>query len=121
MNKSPSAARLATFWLGAQALWGALLGVSLQSRAIELAPATAILSYSYLAAVGAVVAAVVQVAVGPWSDWRRRHGGKRLEFYVAGTAGGAVALIAFYNASTFAALTAALIALQATLNVAAGP
>ncbi len=121
MNKTPSPARLATFWLGAQALWGALLGVSLQSRSIELAPATAIVSYSYLAAVGAVVAAVMQIAVGPWSDARRRRGSKRLEFYVAGTVGGAVALIAFYDAQNFAALTAALIALQATLNVAAGP
>jgi MFS family permease len=121
MNKTPSPARLATFWLGAQALWGALLGVSLQSRSIELAPATAIVSYSYLAAIGAVVAAIVQVAVGPWSDLRRRHGSKRLEFYIAGTAGGAAALIAFYDAQNFAALTAALIALQATLNIAAGP
>lgn len=121
MNNTPSPAKLATFWLGAQALWGALLGVSLQSRSIELAPATAIVSYSYLAAIGAVVAAIVQVAVGPWSDWRRRHGSKRIEFYVAGTLGGAVALIAFYDASNFRALTAALIALQATLNIAAGP
>jgi MFS family permease len=121
MNKAPSPARLAAFWLGAQALWGALLGVSLQSRSIELAPATAIVSYSYLAAIGAVVAAIVQVAVGPWSDWRRRHGSKRLEFYVFGTIAGAVALIAFYDATNFATLTTALIALQATLNVAAGP
>ena len=121
MDKTPSPAKLATFWLGAQALWGALLGVSLQSRSIELAPATAIVSYSYLAAAGAVVAAIVQIAVGPWSDWRRRHGSKRIEFYVAGTIGGAIALIAFYDATNFAALTAALIALQATLNVAAGP
>lgn len=121
MYKAPSPARLATFWLGAQALWGALLGVSLQSRSIELSPANAIVSYSYLAAVGAVVAALVQIGVGPWSDWRRRHGSKRLEFYTAGTAGGAVAVIAFYDAQNFAALTIALIALQATLNVAAGP
>lgn len=121
MDKTPSPAKLATFWLGAQALWGALLGVSLQSRSIELAPATAIVSYSYLAAIGAVVAAIVQIAVGPWSDWRRRHGSKRIEFYVAGTIGGGIALIAFYDATNFAALTAALIALQATLNVAAGP
>ncbi|HZZ01208.1 MAG TPA: MFS transporter [Candidatus Baltobacteraceae bacterium] len=121
MDKTPSPAKLAAFWLGAQALWGALLGVSLQSRSIELAPATAIVSYSYLAAIGAVVAAIVQIAVGPLSDWRRRHGSKRIEFYAVGTIGGAIALIAFYDATNFATLTAALIALQATLNIAAGP
>jgi MFS family permease len=97
------------------------LGVSLQSRSIELAPATAIVSYSYLAATGALIAVIVQILVGFWSDARRRHGSKRIEFYVAGTIGGAVSLIAFYDATNFAALTAALIALQATLNVAAGP
>jgi MFS family permease len=56
-----------------------------------------------------------------WSDARRKRGSRRIEFYVAGTAGGAAAIAAFYGAPTFAILTVAYVALQATLNLAIGP
>ncbi len=113
--------RLALFWLGIQAVWGALLGISLQSRTIELAPADALLAYGRLATIGAIVAAVAQVVVGVWSDARRRRGSRRIEFYAVGAFGGAVALVFFYDAPTLAALTVAFVALQASLNVAIGP
>ena len=45
--------RLALFWLGVQSVWGALLGISLQSRTIELAGASAVLAYGRLATAGA--------------------------------------------------------------------
>jgi len=113
--------RLALFWLGIQAVWGALLGISLQSRTIELAPGDALIAYGRLATTGAIVAAVAQVLVGFWSDARRRRGSRRIEFYAVGAFGGAVALAFFYEAQTLAALTLAFIALQASLNVAIGP
>ncbi len=120
--RTPNALRLAAFWLGVQAVWGALLGISLQSRTIELAPANALVAYGRLATVGAIVAAIVQVLVGIWSDARRsRVGSRRLEFYVVGAAGGAIALTAFYDARTMVALTAAYVAVQAALNVGIGP
>lgn len=113
--------RLAFFWLGIQAVWGALLGISLQSRAIELAHGSALIAYGRLATAGAIVAAIVQVAVGFYSDARRRRGSRRLEFYVVGALGGAVAIECFYGAQTLAALAMAFISVQAALNLAIGP
>ncbi len=49
---------LALYWLGIQSVWGAILGISLQSRAIELSSGNALIAYSRLATVGALVAAV---------------------------------------------------------------
>jgi MFS family permease len=112
---------LALFWLGVQAVWGALLGISLQARSKELVPADAVIAYSRLATTGALVAAVTQVAIGFWSDARRSRQSRRVEFYVVGALGGAAALALFYDARTFATLTVAFILLQAALNVAIGP
>ncbi|MBV8372498.1 MAG: hypothetical protein JOY69_04495, partial [Candidatus Eremiobacteraeota bacterium] len=79
--RTPNPLRLGLFWLGIQAVWGALLGISLQARTIELVGgAGAMLAYGRLATLGAIVAALVQVAVGPVSDARRRRGSRRLEF-----------------------------------------
>jgi MFS family permease len=118
----PDPLRLGLFWLGIQAVWGALLGISLQARTIELvAGPGALFAYGRLATLGAVVAAIVQVAVGPWSDARRRQGSRRIEFYVAGALTGAVALGFFFGAQSFVALTLGFVALQAGLNFAIGP
>jgi hypothetical protein len=117
-QRTVSPFRLALFWLGIQAVWGALLGISLQSRTIELAPTNALIAYGRLATAGAIVAAIVQVVVGFYSDARRRRGGRRVEFYVTGAVGGAAALGFFYGAHTLVALTIAYVAVQAALNLA---
>ncbi len=119
--RTANAFALALFWLGVQAVWGALLGISLQSRTIELSPADALIAYGRLATAGALVAAITQIVIGFWSDARRRRQSRRIEFYVAGTVAGAAALVFFYAAPTFAVLTLAFILLQAALNVAIGP
>jgi MFS family permease len=119
--RTANAFRLALFWLGLQAIWGALLGISLQSRTIELSSGNALIAYGRLATAGALVAAITQVVVGFWSDARREHDSRRVEFYVFGAIGGAAALIFFYDARTLVGLTVAFIALQAALNVAIGP
>jgi MFS family permease len=113
--------RIAVFWLGIQAVWGALLGISLQARTIELVAHAPIVAYGRLATAGALVAAVVQIVVGIWSDMRRREGSRRIGFYITGALAGAVSLTFFYNAPTFGALIGSFIALQASLNVAIGP
>jgi MFS family permease len=113
--------RLALFWLGIQAIWGALLGISLQSRTIELSPGDALILYGKLATGGAAIAAVTQVIVGIWSDLRRNGGSRRIEFYVAGAVGGAAAIAFFYGARTIAELAVAFGAVQLALNVAGGP
>ncbi|MGB6600419.1 MAG: MFS transporter [Candidatus Cybelea sp.] len=113
--------RLALFWLGIQAVWGALLGISLQSRTIELAASNPVIAYGRLATVGAATAAIVQLVVGLWCDARRRRGSRRVVFSVGGAIGGTAAIAFFYDAQTFFALTVAYVALQAALNVAIGP
>jgi Na+/melibiose symporter-like transporter len=112
---------LALFWLGIQAVWGALLGISLQSRTIELSGSDAVIAYGRLATAGAAMAAIAQIVVGFWSDARRRQGSRRIEFYLGGAIAGAVALEFFYGARTFGALTVAFIGLEGALNVAIGP
>lgn len=120
-SRSADSFRLALFWLGIQAVWGAMLGISLQARSIELAAGNALLAYGRLATAGALAAAITQILIGFWSDARRRGGSRRLEFYAAGALGGAAAIAFFYGARTFAELTVAFIVLQAALNVAIGP
>jgi MFS family permease len=123
-NNAPKAANpflLALFWLGIQSVWGALLGISLQARTIELVASGAVIAYGRLATIGAATAAVVQILIGIFSDARRRKGSRRIEFYAVGAAGGAAAIAFFYEAHTFLALTVAFVALQAALNVAIGP
>lgn len=113
--------RLALFWLGIQAVWGALLGISLQARTVQLAAGNALVAYGDLARDGAFVAACTQVAVGFWSDRRRDRGSRRIEFYVAGSIVAAFALVLFYDARSFAALVGSFVLLQAAMNVAIGP
>ncbi|MGA8576562.1 MAG: MFS transporter [Candidatus Cybelea sp.] len=121
VGTSASPLRLALFWLGIQSVWGALLGISLQARTIELVSSDAVIAYGRLATIGAATAAVVQIIVGLLSDQRRRDGSRRIEFYVVGAIGGAAAIVFFYEARSFVALIAAFVALQAALNIAIGP
>jgi len=74
MTERASAPRLALFWFGIQAVWGALLGISLQSRSADLAETNAIALYGILAVSGAAVAAAAQLAAGVWSDSLARRG-----------------------------------------------
>ena len=120
-QRTPKPGFLGLFWFGIQVVWGALLGISLQARALELGGSHAIAAYSVLAAAGAAVAAVTQVLVGVISDRRRQRGSRRTEFYVAGSVIAAAALIWFYSAPTFAQLVAAVLLLQVAMNVAIGP
>lgn len=114
-------ARLGAFWFGIQMVWGALLGISLQARAIELAGPHAIAAYTLLPVAGASVAAVTQILFGILSDRRHRMGSRRTEFYIAGALLGAAAVVWFYLAPNYGQLVAAVITLQFGLNIAIGP
>ncbi len=114
-------AALGLYWLGIQMVWGALLGVSLQSRSSQLASHDAIAAYAMLAVAGASTAAVTQIVVGVVSDKRRANGSRRIEFYSGGAIAGAAALFWFYSAPTLTQLIASVIAVQIAMNVAIGP
>jgi MFS family permease len=119
--RTPNPFQLALFWLGVQAVWGALLGISLQARSIELSTGNALIAYGRLATAGAIAAAITQIIVGYVSDARRREGSRRIEFYWLGAVAGAIAIAFFFGARTFAALVVAFIVLEVVLNVAIGP
>jgi MFS family permease len=113
---------LGAFWFGSQVVWGALLGVSLQSRVTELAGASqALATFGKIAALGAAVAAITQILAGVLSDRLRTRGSRRIEFYLAGAVCAAAALFWFYEAPSIAQLFAALLVLQFAMNFAAGP
>lgn len=118
---APRPAQLAALWFGIQCVWGALLGIWLQSRIVELAPERGVAAYAWLATGGALVAALVQLAAGAASDRRLMHRGDRRAFYTAGVAVAAAALLAFFAASSLAALVAAYLALQFGMNLVGGP
>lgn len=102
-------------------VWGALLGVSLQARISALDPHEAVRAYGVLAAAGAAVAAIAQIAAGALSDRRRARGGGRAIFYAAGITVACGALFWFYLAPSLTQLGAALLVLQFGMNLAVGP
>ncbi len=118
---SASAPRLAAYWFGIQLVWGAVLGISLQARCVQLGGSASLTTYGEISTLGALAAAIVQLIVGPWSDALRRNGNNRIGFYTTGAIAGAVAIVAFYAASSVATLLMAMVALQVALNVAIGP
>ncbi|HLI96169.1 MAG TPA: MFS transporter [Candidatus Baltobacteraceae bacterium] len=120
-SRAPKPAYLGLFWFGIQVVWGALLGVSLQARISDLAAVHAVAAYGPIAAIGAAVAAVTQIGIGIWSDRRRVHGSRRIEFYASGVAIAVPALLWFYLAPSLAQLVTALVALQIGMNLAIGP
>lgn len=121
LTGSASAPKLAAYWFGIQLAWGAVLGISLQARCVQLAGSASLATYGEISALGALAAAVTQILVGLWSDALRRRGNNRAGFYVAGAIAGAAAIVAFYVAATPLELLAAFVALQLGLNFAIGP
>jgi MFS family permease len=104
-----------------QLVWGAILAVSLQARSLELAPQDGVRAYAALAALGALLATLVQLAAGRLSDARRLRSGDRSAFYTFGILAALPALGWFYLAPSFAQLAAAFFALEIAMNVVLGP
>jgi MFS family permease len=114
-------ARLGALWFGIQVVWSALLGVFVQSRVVELAPGDDIRIYGAVAAGGAIVAAIVQVAIGFASDRRVAAVGHRREFYAAGVATAIVGIVELFLAGSVAELVLAFVVIQIGMNVVGGP
>jgi MFS family permease len=114
-------ARFAALWFGVQLVWGAVLAVSLQSRSTALAPSDALAAYSVIAALGALVGMVAQLASGPLADRYFERSGNRRIFYAAGVAIAVPALLWFYLASNYTQLLTAFFLLQLGMNIVGGP
>jgi MFS family permease len=114
-------ARISALWFGIQAIWSAILGVFLQSRVTQFAGSDDVRAYAWIAAGGALVAAIVQIVAGFWSDRHIAASGHRRSFYITGIAIASLALAAFFAAPSLLTLIAAFVALQIGMNVAGGP
>jgi MFS family permease len=121
MTKTVKPFYIAALWFGIQLAWGAVLGISLQARTLQLTGTESLVLFGVVSTAGAFAAAIAQLTIGFFSDVRRRNGDKRIGFYVAGIAIAAVALLAFYLAPTVPTFTVAYIVLQLAMNVAIGP
>ena len=113
-------ARLGAFWFGIQVVWTSVLGVVLQDR-VALLSVQPVRDYALMAAVGATVAAVIQIAAGLLSDRFRSRSGDRRAFYRAGVMLAVPGLVAVTAAPSTAWLWVALLVLQVGMNVAGGP
>jgi MFS family permease len=120
--RAVSAARACALNGGIQIVWSAILGLSLQSRAIALAgEGDAVTAYARIFALGALVATVVQIVAGTYSDRVRRTRGNRLPFYTAGTVLAIPAVIWFYLAPNLVQLAIAFLAVEFAMNILCGP
>ena len=81
--------RVTALWFGVQLIWGAVLGISLQARCVQLAGDASLATFGVISASGAFAAAMTQLVVGPLSDMLRRRGRGRGTFYAAGALLGA--------------------------------
>jgi MFS family permease len=115
------AARLCAFNAGIQLVWGAILAVSLQARSTELAHDDGVRAYAAIAAIGALIATIVQPLAGALSDRHKARAGQRQLFYAGGLAISLPALGWFYLAPAWPQLLAAFFLLQIGMNVASGP
>jgi len=113
--------RVTALWFGVQLIWGAVLGISLQARCVQLAPVSPLVLFGAVAASGAFAAALTQLVAGPWSDRLRRAGSDRAPFYATGSLVGIAAVIVFYAATSAPSLLGAFVLLQIALNVVIGP
>ena len=113
--------RLGAFWFGIQVVWTSVLGVVLQDRITVLTPPNAVFVYGVIAATGAFLASIVQIAAGILSDRRRAQVGDRRLFYGSGVALAVPALIALTAVPSLSLLWLAFIVLQLGMNVAGGP
>jgi MFS family permease len=114
-------ARFAALWFGLQFVWGAVLAVSLQARSSALAPHDGLRAYALIAALGALVGMVAQLAIGPFADRFFDRRGNRRAFYAAGVGLAVPALLWFYLAPSYTQLVAAFFVLQLGMNVVTGP
>lgn len=117
----PNPARITALWFGVQLIWGAVLGISLQARCLQLAGDSSLAVFGVISASGAGAAAITQLVIGPVSDAMRRSGRGRGVFYAVGAVLGSVAILAFYASGSVSALLWSFVALQVSLNVVIGP
>lgn len=114
-------AALGALWFGLQMLWGALLGVELQTRIDRFAGGNALLTYAFVAATGAALAALVQLAAAVLSDAQLRKVGHRRGLYGLGIGITILGVIVFFAFDSLHGLIAGFLMLELGANIAIAP
>lgn len=115
--------RLAAYWLGIAALWAGLSPILAGRLEFErLVPAgTEGTSLFRILAIGGLIAVILQPAVGAVSDHATSRWGPRRPFIVAGALLDVVFLVGIATSNSLLAISAFVLALQVSSNVAQGP
>jgi MFS family permease len=114
--------QLSVYWLGINAIWGALDGVILQARMPALVGEEATGVALAVAKIVAVLMAIaVQPTIGAISDYTVSRWGRRKPYIAIGATLDVVFLVGIATSNTIVALVAFLVLLQFSSNFAQGP
>ncbi|MCE1246317.1 MAG: MFS transporter [Firmicutes bacterium] len=114
--------KISALWFGLAFQWGAILSIFLQRHTLNFVPAEQKgMYYSILAAVGAVIAGVVQIIAGRWSDNTKTKWGKRIPFIFAGIILNTFALLLLGYSNSFVVMLTGIILVQIFANIASAP
>ncbi|MCL4393535.1 MAG: MFS transporter [Chloroflexi bacterium] len=113
---------LNVYWFALSFLWNSmgpiLLPTLVPTRVPESQKGSAL---GIIAALGLVIAIVVQPAAGAWSDRRTTRWGRRRPYIVGGTLFDVVFLLAMAFSQSYVVLLVAYVLLQTSSNIAHGP
>lgn len=113
---------LNVYWFSLSFLWNSMGPILLPTLIPLLVPrAQEGTAYAVIAALGLIVAIVVQPASGAWSDTHVTRWGRRKPYIVGGTLFDVVFLLAMAFAGSYIVLLAGYLLLQFSSNIAHGP
>jgi MFS family permease len=114
--------QLSLYWLGINAIWGAVDGVVIQERVPDLVePGTGGTALAIIKVAAVVIAIVVQPTIGTISDYTMTRWGRRKPYILIGGLLDLVFIIGFATSQTFLAVLAFMVLLQFSSNFAQGP
>jgi Na+/melibiose symporter-like transporter len=110
------------YWFALSYLWNSIGPIILPTLVASLVPESNKGSaLGTIAALGLIIAVLVQPASGAWSDRRTTRWGRRRPYIVGGTLFDAVFLLAMAFSGNYIALLTAYVLLQVSSNIAHGP
>ncbi len=113
---------LNVYWFSLSFLWNSMGPILLPTLVPMLVPKSQEgTAYGLIAALGLIVAIIVQPASGAWSDTHTTRWGRRKPYIVGGTAFDVVFLLMMAFAGNYVVLLAGYLLLQLSSNIAHGP
>ena len=114
--------QLSLYWLGINAIWGAVDGVVIQERVPGLVePGTGGTALALIKVAAVLIAIIVQPTIGTISDYTMTRWGRRKPYILIGGLLDLVFIIGFATSQTFISVLAFMVLLQFSSNFAQGP